>query len=367
MPFIVRKPTGVLYNGDVKQKDKRTYMRTLVSVLLVGIIFLAPAGSVFAWGDNGHQTVGKIASLRIKPRTARRIAEILKPGETLANVSTWADSVKERMGKTDPDPDTNAFLQDMAHNEKNREWHYDDLPLDCKSYQACSAFTPDNDIVHMLNRAIRTLQGHPDPKYPLSQRNALKLVVHFLGDMHQPLHIGCGFIDVNGPNGSILIVRDPAVVKLKNLPADNGGNQLIIDNDKKKLHGFWDFDLVTLLMQKTNKRTSETLGQFLKDTMRPKPNWNPHGPVSTWGVQWANDSLRQSREHTYKSVSITRQRTITVTRNGQPVMREGKPVTDVVYDIVRPGNYDELNRELVRQQLAKAGFRLARLLDEIYK
>ncbi len=66
-------------------------MRKLVSLLLLGIIFLAPAGSVFAWGDNGHQTVGKIASLRIKPRTARRIAEILKPGETLANISTWAD------------------------------------------------------------------------------------------------------------------------------------------------------------------------------------------------------------------------------------------------------------------------------------
>lgn len=53
-------------------------------------------------------------------------------------------------------------------------------------------------------------------------------------------------------------------------------------------------------------------------------------------------------------------------RKGEPVMRDGKPVTDIVYDITRPGNYEALNRELVRQQLAKAGFRLARLLDAIY-
>ena len=72
-------------------------------------------------GDDGHQTVGKIASLRIKPRTAQKIAQILKPGETLTNISTWADTVKERVGKTDPDPDTNAFLQDIVHDEKNRE------------------------------------------------------------------------------------------------------------------------------------------------------------------------------------------------------------------------------------------------------
>src|SRR5437773_3307792 len=207
-------------------------MKRTLSLLLSGFIFLAPAVSALAWGDEGHQTVGKIAALRIKPRTAEKIALILKPGETLANIATWADTVKYRIGKTDPDPDTNAFLQDVAHNEKNNEWHYDDLPLGCKNYQTCTGFTPDNDIVHMLNVCIRTLQGHPDPNHPLSQRSALKLLVHFLGDIHQPLHVGCGFIDVNGPNGAILIVSDPVVIKQKSLPSDKGANDLVIDNDR---------------------------------------------------------------------------------------------------------------------------------------
>ena len=342
-------------------------MKRTVSFLLSAIIFVAPTVSALAWGDNGHQTVGKIASLRIKPRTAQRIAQILKPGETLANIASWADNVKERMGKTDPDEDTNAFLQDIAHNEKNREWHYVDLPLDCKNYQTCTGFTVDNDIVHLLNVCIRTLQGQPDANQPLSQRNALKLLVHFLGDLHQPLHVGCGYIDVNGPNGTILIARDPKLIKRQNFPSDNGANQLIIDNDKKKLHGFWDFDLVTSLMQTTDQATPDALGSFLEKTVQPQASWNPHGPVSNWGAQWATDSLRQSREHTYEGLQVTGQRTITVTtRNGQPVMRDGKVVTDTVYDVTRPANYDTENREVVRQQLAKGGYRLAKLLDAIF-
>lgn len=343
-------------------------MKKLFSLLLSLGLLLGPAtGSAFAWGDNGHKTVGKIASLRIKHGTALKIAQILKPGETLANVASWADTVKERMGKSDPDPDTNEFLQDLAHNEKNREWHYDDLPLDCSSYQTCTGFTPDNDIVHMLNVSIRTLQGHPDPNHPLSQRNALKLVVHFLGDIHQPLHIGCGFIDANGPNGSILIVRQPSLIKAKDLPSDKGANDLIIDNDRKHLHGFWDFTLVTSLMKTLGEETdSDSLGAYLKQNVHPKWNWNPHGRINRWAAQWATESLQLSRNQIYRAITISGQRTIPELVRGQPVIRNGQPAMQTVFDITLPPDYEKLNRELVRQQLAKAGFRLAKLLDAIY-
>jgi S1/P1 Nuclease len=345
---------------------RRIHLKKSVSVVLSAIIFFIPISSALAWGDDGHQTVGKIASLRIKPRTAQKIAQILKPGETLANIASWADTVKDRMGKTDPDEDTNAFLQDVAHNEKNREWHYDDLPLGCKNYQTCTGFTPDNDIVHMLNVCIRTLQGQPDQNHPLSQRNALKLLVHFLGDIHQPLHVGCGFIDQD-VNGRFFIATDPVTIKQKKLFSDRGGNQLIIDNDRRNLHSLWDFDLVTSLMLSTDKQTSDTLGTFLRATVRPESNWNTRGPLDSWAAQWATDALRQSRDQTYRSVTITGQRTITVqTRDGKPVLREGKPVTDTVYDVTRAANYETLNREVVRRQLAKGGYRLAKLLDAIF-
>jgi hypothetical protein len=142
---------------------------------------------------------------------------------------------------------------------------------------------------------------------------------------------------------------------------------LIIDNERRNLHSFWDFDLVTSLMLTTDKQTSDTLGTFLRETVRPDSSWNPRGPVDTWAAQWATDSLGQSREQSYRSVKVTGQRTIIVqTRDGKPVLRDGKPVTDVVYDITRAANYETLNREVVRRQLAKGGYRLARLLDAIF-
>ncbi|MEK6281355.1 MAG: S1/P1 nuclease [Acidobacteriota bacterium] len=341
-------------------------MKKSVSLMIIALMLLAPACPAFAWGSKGHQTVGKIASLRIKPQTSQKIGQILEPFETLASISTWADTVKERMGETDSDADTNAFLQDMVHNEKNREWHYDDLPLDCRSYQTCAGFTLENDVVNMLNVCIRTLQGRPAPNHPLSKRNALRLLVHLVGDMHQPLHMGAGFIDENGPNGTILLERDPRTIKRKNLQHDRGGNQLIIDNNRKRLHSFWDSDLVTSLMLAVNKQTSDELGLFLQQTVRPKSNWSPRGRLDTWAAQWATDSLQQSRDNTYRGVRIVRKRIVAVTQDDQPVMANGQPVTEVVYDITRPANYETLNREVVRQQLAKAGFRLARLLDAIF-
>lgn len=63
-------------------------MKRSVSFLLGIVMFVATASAAFAWGDDGHQAVGKIASLRIKPRTAQEIAQILKPGETLASIAS---------------------------------------------------------------------------------------------------------------------------------------------------------------------------------------------------------------------------------------------------------------------------------------
>ncbi len=338
-----------------------------VFVLLLGVILVTtPLSSALAWGSDGHQTIGQIASLRIRPRTARQISEILKPGETLANISTWADTVKERVGKTDPDPETNAFLQDVAHNATNREWHYVNLPLNCRSYQTCRGFTLKNDVVHMLNVSIRTLQGKPSARFPLSKRNALKLLVHLVGDIHQPLHVGVGYIDADDSIPHYTFVGDPVVIRRKHLSHDKGGNDLVIDGDRQNLHGFWDFGLVTSLKISSNHQSPESMGEFLYQSVNPTSSWNSQGPVSTWAAQWATDSLQKSRNQTYASVKITGRRTIPVLSGGKPVINNGQLVMQKVYDVSRAADYETANREVVRQQLALGGFRLAKLLDAIY-
>ena len=342
-------------------------MKRRFSFFLCTLIMFTPLSTTFAWGGDGHQTVGKIASLRIKSRTAQQIALILKPGETLANISTWADTVKERVGTSDPDPDTNAFLQDLEHNSRNREWHYVNLPLNCRSYQTCHGFGLENDVVQMMGVAIRTLQDDPSARYPLSKRNALRLLVHLVGDIHQPLHVGAGYISDPGGKGPGGIVKDPAEIIRKHLPNDKGGNDLVIDGGRQNLHGYWDFVLVTSLKTLTNQQTSDSLGQFLFRSVRPRTGWSSRGPVSTWPAQWATDSLQQSRNHAYRSLLMTGRRTIPVLSGGKPVMNNGQPVMQTVYDVSRAGNYETANREIVRQQLAKAGFRLATLLDAIFR
>lgn len=340
-------------------------MRKIFAFAIALTTLLSSTSPALAWGDDGHETVGKIASLRINAHTRQRLIEILKSGDTLANMSTWADRVKDRVGQHDADPDTDAFLQDMAHNERNRDWHFVDLPLNCAGYQACTNFQLPNDIVHLINVCIRTLQGQADPQFPLSKRNALRLLIHFIGDLHQPLHVGVGFIEPTSPS-TFRIARDPVVIEQKDLAHDRGGNQLIIDNDRKNLHGFWDFDLVKALMTSTNKTDSDQLGRFLKQTVTPQNTWTTQGPINSWAAKWATDSLVLSRTQAYRSVRITQQRTIPVLRNGQPLIENGQPVTMIVYDVTRPNDYKIVNRGNVRVQLAKAGFRLAKLLDAIF-
>jgi hypothetical protein len=187
----------------------------------------------FAWGPDGHEAVGKIASLRIKQHTRDRIAQILKPGETLARISSWADFVKYKIGEHDSDPDTDAFLQDV-HNKDTRDRHFDDLPPGCTSYDTCTGFTPDNDVVHLINICTKTLQGHLDPNQPLSPRNALRLLVHFMGDIHQPLgtstRMGQITRSCSSPTPRPSLKTTSQRIRAQNL--------LIIDNDKKNLHAF---------------------------------------------------------------------------------------------------------------------------------
>jgi len=332
-------------------------MKKLASIFLSLCLVSSFANSAFAWGPDGHKTVGNIASMRINSHTRNKIREILKPQETLGGIANWADSVKTRMGQHDSDTDTDAFLQDN-HNNGNGNWHFDDLPLGCGSYDTCNGFTPDDDVVHLINACIRALQNNPDPDHPLSRRNALRMLVHLVGDLHQPLHVGSGYINENGPNNTIVIVRDPNSVS-SSTPSDRGANALIIDGREKNLHSFWDGDLVHLLRSQKHQPNASALAQFLKNTVTPKPEWNALGPIETWASQWATDSLKVSVTETFATVRITRKRVVTATSHGQRI-------TKTVYDIRRGNNYNNNNVPVVRNQLAKGGFRLAKLLDAIF-
>ncbi|HEY0324058.1 MAG TPA: S1/P1 nuclease [Pyrinomonadaceae bacterium] len=325
-------------------------MRKIAATLLTLMMLTGHSIPAFGWGDAGHKTVGQVAQLRLaNTNTLVRIKQILMPGETLANIATWADRVKTESRfspqATNPDPDTQDFYRRMV-NQHNRGWHFVDLPLGCSSYNNCPQFQKKTDIVQMISLCIHKLRGDNVPQ--LTPRNALRLLVHLVGDLHQPLHVGVGFINVNGPNDTIVIERDPATILQSDFPSDIGANKLLIKGeDSDNLHSFWDSDLVE------EARGDQSIVEFAQSlNITPPSSWDSQGNAYTWAAQWATDTLRVSRDNAYDS---------TIRVKKEVVIDD-----ETKYLIIKGNNYTSKNVLVVKQQLAKGGYRLAKLLQAIF-
>jgi hypothetical protein len=318
------------------------------------------------WGSKGHRTVGKVAELQLQDDHAeavlQKIKAVLKPGETLSDVATWADTVKRvKFGQsvTDPDRDTQAFRRDLR-NKGNAGWHFVDLPLDCAGYDACAAaptnFSRQDDIVHLIEICIRTLKPSAGGPPRFGKRNALRLLVHLVGDLHQPLHVGSGYIDPDGGEGEAVIVRDPAAIAVRGLESDHGANHLLIGGESNHdLHSFWDERLVT------GSSPGSSIAAFAAAVRAAFPaegSWNGQGVPATWTRQWAGESAKVSAASAYRTVVITGPATGDDPQNAEEATKFAISLGD---------DYETGNQDVARLQIAKGGFRLAKLLEAIFQ
>ena len=312
-----------------------------------------------AWNISRHKLIAGASQrlLQDAAKTNDRIVSILAPlGTTeLAEIAAWADEVKRRKPREDDDPDTVAFLQDQR-NKRSDTWHFVDLPLDCTEYSRNSypEFTGDEDVVQIIHLAVDCLAGRSNR---FSVLNALRLVVHLVGDVHQPLHVGCGYLRES--NGSAELIWDPRVIVNESLKSDRGGNRLFLPMGSKgpNLHSYWD---------------SMLGGQVSIGTLAPKPvahngdvlrlagfasssTANLLGgsgaAVGTLTVaksieQWATESLISARE-AYKHLEIDAGE-----NSGYRVKWEGKQV------------YDGRCTPILQNRLAAAARNLAGLLAD---
>jgi hypothetical protein len=333
-------------------------MRRIAATLITILVFISATTPAFAWGNKGHRTIGQIAELRLaNTNTLTRIRSILRPNETLAGIANWADDVKDRKINTsalDSDPDTQHFLRQKA-NAGNASWHFVNLALHCPSYDdaTCKSFTSPTDIVHMINLSIRKLQGGNVPQ--LTKRNALRWLVHLMGDLHQPLHVGIGFINVDQQHHQILIEREPN--RAHQFPRDAGGNSLLITGaSSDNLHGFWDRDLVD---EASGNQSVAQFASLLNSLIPASPPWDAQGNVNTWAAQWASDSLQVSNEHSYdNTIRLTKVVLVKIqTSHGQ--------ITQKKYRTIRGNNYTADNLPVTKLQLEKGGYRLAKLLQAV--
>jgi hypothetical protein len=172
--------------------------RLRAQALTTLLILLLGASPAAAWGRFGHRAAARLAASRLSPEAKKAVADLLEPGEGLADVSTWADEVRRDRPLTAP-------------------WHYVNVPI------TESKFDPKfcaeaGCVVSKIADMRRVLADRNAPKD--ERREALKWVVHLVEDMHQPLHVGDR--------------------------KDRGGNDLQLQffGRGTNMHRLWDSDIV---------------------------------------------------------------------------------------------------------------------------
>jgi hypothetical protein len=319
----------------------------------------------FAWSADGHQTAGAIAdALLANTATERKVKAILN-GQSLEQVSVWADCVKG----VDPNQDfsyttgrrdecaifeTPAGIEEMRdfvkRNDRNcapkageeschKQYHYSDVPFQRTRYEADDFGTTKHDVVQAINAAIAVLRGQnaPAPFQIKDQREALILLAHYVGDIHQPLHVGSIYLDANGK------ALNPAK-DTKNDRQNHtiGGNALVIE--ESNLHSYWDALPASL---KHGKMRKELIGKA-KTVVRL--NDSPKLLSSAWSIAWASETLAGAR----------------LAFDGVQFDKRGLGTRGNVWQTRLPANYDQRSAAFKEAEIVKAGARLAQLLSTLF-
>jgi hypothetical protein len=220
---------------------------------------------VLAWGGQGHRLVGLIAAERLTP-AARQTVRSLLDGQTLADVSNWADSLTSDQVQTS-------------------YWHYLNIPPDARGYdrdrdcprQPGAAAGSRNDRWRdcVVDRIGYWEERLADQKLDRADRStALKFIVHFIGDLHQPFHaLGVG------RGGNDVKVRVFGEANCSNDPArPNPCN----------LHSVWDSRLIAHRNVEDVAYLAELNKLIAAKGFASQPAGTP--------AQWAEQSFRLAKE-----------------------------------------------------------------------
>ena len=153
-------------------------MRRLLSILLVLLTPLAPAQ---AYWEYGHETVALIAETNMSAKTRGAVQRLLRaapllgtpqcPLRNMKDVSVWADCIKG----------------DRIRWGYTNSWHYQNVDI-CKPFDLKSACADGNCVSAQIDRNVALLKNKSLPAHV--RLEALSFLVHFVGDLHQPLHAG---------------------------------------------------------------------------------------------------------------------------------------------------------------------------------
>ena len=328
----------------------------LLTVILVSLpLHAQPAWS---WGADGHRTVGAIADLLLAshPVTSRLVTALLK-GNSLSEASLFADCAK---GFTychrKPSDDEVAYVK-LNHN--HHAYHYADIPIQQSEYRAGTAGTGSDDVVQIIRYAVQVLRGTAPTNAPadLMEDEAVWVLAHLIGDIHQPLHVGAIYYDHECEN-----IVDPNVAGAGqrnfgiggSIFDTTGGNDLMI-NDTKSLHSYWDSSTVTGAMRLRHIR-NKAVSEFAANIVaHPPTGWETNGDVEDWSTIWATEVMPAATD-ALDELDI-----------GDASQKVGQKGTTCTAAISFDRNYTDTANKVALTQLGKAGFRLAALLIAIFE
>lgn len=261
------------------------------------------AGQAFAWGPQGHRMVGYIADGDLTP-TAKAAVQKIMNNPSLSSVATWMDDVRD----------------DPQLGPKMKEWHFDDVPV-CNTEPApCK----DGNCAHaQIDAALETLRTAKDID---QQLNGLRVLVHLVGDIHQPLHSS----DNHDAGGNFVTLANRTQCR----------NYKTKQSKACNLHQYWD----SVLIRNEIGKTSEADFAKALATKTTLPAGDSLVPTN-----WITQSNMLGRDVAYGKL------------DGFACGNAGKFATNASQD------YDAEARQAINQQLALAGHRLAALLNDIYK
>lgn len=256
------------------------------------VVLAALGGSLpaLAWGPEGHSLVARIADAQLTPAARARVAEILGPNVTMASIASWADSVRRERPQTGP-------------------WHYVDIPIDQPRYDRARDCAKDDCVVAQIGVEEAALRNPATPA--AERREDLLFLVHFIGDMHQPLH--------SSDN------------------KDRGGNsvRVVFFDRTGNLHSTWDGSLLGRM-----GKEDDLFPVLLKEARRHYKSWSKGTPE-----KWSNESHVAAVKVVYGKL---------------PKAAAGANTT-------LGADYEKAADPVIRIQIEKAGDRLARTLNEIFQ
>lgn len=285
-------------------------MRLGIMIMALYLLAGLAGKSVQAWGPQGHALIAYLAEAHISPETQTRLQPLLdleNKHTNLADIASWADAIRGQRRHTG-------------------RWHYVSIPLHAQGYQAERDCPDGQCVVKKISHFARILQDRQESDN--SRLEALKFVVHFMGDIAQPMHA----------------VNDN----------DWGGNAIKLHylGQNSNLHKIWDSGIIKQALRlyvgpgftidhEATRLAAQRLNHEITATQ--KHRWTTelrNASLEKAAIAWANESHQLARQMAYE----------TLPRQKQSDWEQA---------------YQEQAWPVVKRQIQRSAIRLAWILDQL--